>query len=303
MNLRAKFREWSEAWQSEARWILWIWGVCLLVVGAAGWKFVHGRWSAGNEFPPPTAAGKARPEESPRVFAALQAARAFPADPDVWVAAAALLDSTRPDRARALRRDAALLARPAPPDRPTAEVLDRTASLMAEGRAREALAAVDRLAPPLATEPPVRARRATLLASLHEIDALKTELRTGAWGAVDADALELAFCADLAGRRQNPALRQDLWKAGLRAGRDRTDDISALIRLGFGLGLTAEAEDSLAAGIARDPQRLPLIREYAVWAHRQGGDSAWERALALWRELAPAEAQAYAQAAGRPGTP
>jgi hypothetical protein len=303
VNLLAKFREWSEAWQSEARWILWIWGVCLLVLGAAGWKLMHGRSSAGTDFPPPSAAGKAGPEDSPRIFAALQAARAFPADPDVWLAAAALLDSARPERARALRRDAALLPRPATPDRPAAEVLDRTASLMAEGRVREALASLDRLAPPLAAETSVRARRATLLASLHEIDALRAELRAGAWGRVNADVLELAFCADLAGRRQNPALRHDLWKAGLRAGRDRTEDVPVLIRLGLCLGLEAETEDSLAAGIAQDPRRLALVREYAVWAHRQEGDGAWERALALWREVAPAEAQAYAKAAGRAGTP
>ncbi|MDP1578757.1 MAG: hypothetical protein Q8M02_00665 [Candidatus Didemnitutus sp.] len=116
--LRDTFRRWADQWPDESRWILWVWGIFTLVLlvigGALFWQWRH---SEPDERTRATAAESpiGRDFTVPVVNApnglvqARRVAQAFPAEPELWVAAAHLVRWSDNSAAAQLLRDALVL--------------------------------------------------------------------------------------------------------------------------------------------------------------------------------------------------
>ncbi|MBI3887347.1 MAG: hypothetical protein HY302_16700 [Opitutae bacterium] len=335
MKVRKTFRKWADQWPEESRWILWAWSICLLAVLLFGAK-AFWKWNRARPERESAAARPLPPSAPPRVMApdrpawiahAQQAARDFPADPDLWLAAARLLRGLDPAAGRELERDARVLLPLAPaagrtdfqspaPAEPGAEAnlarasaesapgaLDYSGWLMVQGKWREAGVWLDSLPREIAARPELVSRHATLHAVRRQKDELAQALAAGAWGRINADAVALALASGLATQREQPALARDLWRvAQTAAGQDRESQ-AVLLRLAVSLGWREQAEQSFDGLLARGGRAWAA--RYAVWAHQQENPLLWQRALHLWREADAPAAAAYlaATAAGRAAPP
>lgn len=333
MKVRRNFRQWADQWPDESRWIIWVWGICLVALVVIGWGGYR-RWRGEQTTKPVTAPVVATPVGPPAAAPAkkaeaweVNARRAdldFPADPALWVVAARLLESSDTASARRLLRDAAavgtsdppipgmLLAagRPAGPDETefarscSATVDDAllySGWLMVQGRLRDASVWLDALPQTVARQPVVRARQATILGAQQRFDVLKTKLVAGAWGPINPASLDLAFAAQRAAQKDLSSLQKDLWKVALDAGGTSAASQAVLLRLALQLGERERSAGSFARLLTASPGDLRVIRQYAVWAHQQNNPGQWARAFELWQEFSPAEASAYlAESAASP---
>jgi hypothetical protein len=85
------------------------------------------------------------------------------------------------------------------------------------------------------------------------LDQLKARLAAGDWGPADADTLELAFAAVLAGERRNSELEHGLWGLALSGCGHDAARIAVLRRLGRELNLKPEAAQADAYVRATSP--------------------------------------------------
>lgn len=325
MKVLRSFRQWADQWQEESRWIIWVWGICIVALVVIGWG-VFRRWRVDGTTKPVTAPVVATPVGPPAAAPArkaeaweMNARRAdlnFPADPALWLVAARLLESSDTANARRLLRDAAavgasdppipgmLLAagRPAGPDetefaRSCSATIDGallySGWLMVQGRLRDAGVWLDALPQTVALQAAVHDRQATILGAQQRFDVLKIKLAAGAWGPINHASLDLAFAAQRAAQKDLPSLQKDLWKVALDAGGPSASSQAVLLRLALQLGDRARSAESFARLLTVAPGDLRVIRRYAVWAHQQNNPGQWAQAFQFWQEFSPAEASAY----------
>ena len=248
----------------------------------------------------------------------------FPAEPELWLIAARLLQKVDPEVARRLLRDTEKLLPdnagiradfPVPTRTGTpAEVefaqasagtvrgaLDYSGWLLVQGRWQDAQGWLAGLPANLRDRPELVSRRATLFGVLRNFDELRTSVAHGVWGTVDAGTVELAFASRLAAQREQPALARDLWRVALAsAGSDRGSH-AALLHLAVQLGLRDQSAQSFERLLTFPGDARATARQFAIWARQQGNPVLWSRVSQLWLEIDPVEAQAYLAGLGRSG--
>jgi hypothetical protein len=293
VNLRAAYRRWAEQNPDEARWFPWIWTGAALIACAVAWS-LFAQWRAGHfthpvaTLPPPPPPPALAPGEFARHIE-----QQYPNSPDVWATAAQQPGLSGADL-RALQLAAKLRPSPAGSGAADADALRQTAGLMAAGEPQNAAAWLDQQPAALRAHLPLQARRADLFAAQHQLPQLKAALETGAWGAQNADALDLAFASAAAFDQRVPELAADLWRAALDQTNREPAPLAALERLATGLGMVAEAELTFTTERSLWPQDAELLHRLVVWAS-VSPSAQWSQALRVWSDAAPEEARADAR--------
>ncbi|MBI2514304.1 MAG: hypothetical protein HYV96_20215 [Opitutae bacterium] len=187
----------------------------------------------------------------------------------------------RDDARRLLALTGAASAESIPPENTAATA---AADLLAvQGDERAALTQLDPLAPALANS-----RRVTLALARRDLSLAQSLLRSGAWGALPADAVDLAFTAHRATAKNRPAVAEDLWLLALHAG---SGHAATLARLAQALGDAPGTRLAYAAATAAAPRDAALARHYALWTLAAGeNDARRNAAFAAWQALEPERA-------------
>lgn len=143
------------------------------------------------------------------------------------------------------------------------------------------------LPPARANSPEVNAWLAEWALRERDWQGLEKRLRAGAWGPVNATALQLAISTNLVGTNENEALRAKLWAEAVKAARGDLSTLRILHRLAAVWGWPNEALEAVAAIAEQFPSQAWAHEARANLCRRLKDTRGLATALGQWRRIDP----------------